>query len=80
MKKFTILLLCMLVFTGMARSQFMEDFEHIRLNVMTGGAEDDSEMRVVPNPDMGEANPSNASGHVQTKHEWCAMGRFLVKA
>jgi hypothetical protein len=65
MKKFTILLLCMLVFSGMARSQFLEDFEHIQLNVMTGGAEDDSEMLVVPNPDMGEANPST---HVAMFH------------
>ncbi len=53
MKKFTILFLSMLAFAGIARSQFHEDFEHIRLNVMFGGAEDNSSMKVVPNPDKG---------------------------
>lgn len=36
----------------------VENFEHIPLNVMLGGAEDDSRMYVVPNPDMNDANPS----------------------
>ncbi len=36
----------------------VENFEHIPLNMMLGGEEDDSRMFVVPNPDMNDANPS----------------------
>jgi hypothetical protein len=65
MKKITILFVCALAFAGIARGQVIEDFEHIRLNLMLGGAEDDSEMRVVANPDPGEVN---ASTHVVRFH------------
>jgi hypothetical protein len=58
MKKFTIILVLILAFGGIARSQIVEDFEHIQLNVMLGD-NDNSKMTVVPNPDKGEANPSN---------------------
>jgi hypothetical protein len=36
----------------------VDDFEHIPLNVMHGGEEDDSYMVVVPNPDMESGNDS----------------------
>lgn len=37
----------------------VDNFEHIELNVMQGGEEDDSQMFVVPNPDKGAVNPSS---------------------
>ncbi len=36
----------------------VENFEHIPLNMMLGGEDDESRMYVVPNPDMNDANPS----------------------
>lgn len=58
MKKFTFLLVFVFVFTGMAKSQMVEDFEHIQLNVMLGD-NDNSAMSVVPNPDTSAVNSSN---------------------
>ncbi len=58
MKKFTIILAFMLAFAGYSHSQVIEDFEHIPLNLMLGGEDDNSTMTVIANPDMGEANPS----------------------
>ena len=59
MKKITIILVLILAFGGIAKSQMVEDFEHIKLNVMLGGEADNSTMTVVPNPDPGEANPNH---------------------
>lgn len=60
MKKVTLILILMLAITGFSRSQQMiEDFEHIPINLMLGGEDDNSEMTVVPNPDQGDANPSH---------------------
>jgi hypothetical protein len=56
MKKFTIAILAIFLFAGMATSQMIEDFEHIPLNVMTDGANDTSNMIVVPDPDPEEGN------------------------
>ncbi|MFW6226893.1 MAG: hypothetical protein ACOC31_02210, partial [Bacteroidota bacterium] len=58
MKKITMILIVMLAVTGFSYSQMIEDFEHIPLNLMLGGEDDDSEMKVVPNPDQSDANPS----------------------
>ncbi len=58
MKKITIILAFMLAFAGYSHSQMIEDFEHITLNLMTGGEDDNSTMTVIANPDQGEANPS----------------------
>jgi len=59
MKKITIVLVLILAFGGIAKSQMVEDFEHIQLNVMLGGENDNSTMTVVPNPDPGDANPNH---------------------
>ena len=37
----------------------VEDFEFIQMNIMLGGVDDDSNFRIIPNPDKGDANPSN---------------------
>ncbi len=58
MKKFTFILAFMLAFAGYSHSQMIEDFEHIPLNIMFGGEDDNSTMTAVANPDQGDANPS----------------------
>jgi hypothetical protein len=37
----------------------VEDFEFIRMNIMLGGEDDDSNFRIIPNPDQNDANPSS---------------------
>lgn len=59
MKKFTLILVVMLAFAGIARAQMVEDFEHIDLNLMLGGGDDNSSMTVVPNPDPSGINESS---------------------
>ncbi|TVQ82934.1 MAG: hypothetical protein EA393_15990, partial [Bacteroidetes bacterium] len=49
MKKFTFLLTFILIFSGYAWSQMVEDYEHIELNWFAAGAQ--GYMHVVPNPD-----------------------------
>jgi hypothetical protein len=61
MKKFTFLLVAMLAVAGISRAQMVDDFEHINLNLMLGGGDDNSSMTVVPNPDP---NGMNESSHV----------------
>ncbi|MFW5725758.1 MAG: T9SS type A sorting domain-containing protein [Bacteroidota bacterium] len=36
----------------------VEDFEFIPMNIMSGGEEDDSHFKIVPNPDQSDANPA----------------------
>lgn len=43
---------------GSAPVQMMEDFEHIQLNYLLGGAEDLSSMTMIPNPDKSGVNLS----------------------
>jgi hypothetical protein len=50
MKKFTLILVAMLAVAGISRAQMVEDFEHIKLNMMLGGSDDNSNMTVVPTP------------------------------
>lgn len=50
---------------GSAAVQIMEDFEHIPLNIMLGGADDLSTMTLVPNPDPSGLN---LSSHVIKYH------------
>ncbi len=59
MKKFTLLIATMLFVIGAAQTQIVDDFEHIKLNVMLGGEDDDSQMTVIPNPDPEGGNPSS---------------------
>jgi hypothetical protein len=58
MKKFTLLLTLILVFSGFSWSQIVEDYEHIDLNWFEAGAE--GYMNVVPNPDPA----GNSSAYV----------------
>jgi hypothetical protein len=63
MKKFTIAVFALFLFAGVAKSQMIEDFEHIPLNVMTAGEADPSNMIVVPDPDPDE-DEDNDRGYV----------------
>lgn len=60
MKQFTILFLAMFLTVGIASAQMIEDFEHIQLNLMLGGDNDNSSMSVVPTPE----GTTNLSTHV----------------
>ncbi len=44
---------------GSAPVQFIEDYEHITLNLLAGGAEDLSKFTLVPNPDKSGVNLSD---------------------
>ncbi|MBU1369965.1 MAG: T9SS type A sorting domain-containing protein [Bacteroidetes bacterium] len=57
MKQFTIFFLAMFLTAGIATAQMIEDFEHIPLNLMLGGDDDNSTMSIVPTPE-GTTNPS----------------------
>jgi len=59
MKKFIFSLMIMLAIAGMVNSQVIENFEVIKMNVMTGDPTVDmSNMTVVPNPDPTGINTS----------------------
>jgi len=58
MKQFTILVLAVLMSTAYVQAQMIEDFEHIPLNLMLGGDDDNSTMTIVPTPE-GTSNPSS---------------------
>jgi len=64
MKQFTILVLAVLMSTAYVQAQMIEDFEHIPLNLMLGGDDDNSTMTIVPTPE-GTSNPSS---HVVKYH------------
>lgn len=64
MKQFTILILAVLMSTAYVQAQMIEDFEHIPLNLMLGGNDDNSTMTIVPTPE-GTSNPSS---HVVKYH------------
>ncbi len=64
MKHFTILILAVLFSTAYLQAQMIEDFEHIPLNLMLGGDDDNSTMTIVPTPE-GTSNPSS---HVVKYH------------
>jgi hypothetical protein len=44
---------------GVGEVQIIENFNFIPMNLMLGGEDDDSELRIVPNPQPDEVNPSN---------------------
>jgi hypothetical protein len=44
---------------GEGEVQVIENFNFIPMNLMLGGEDDDSELRIVPNPQPDEVNPSN---------------------
>jgi hypothetical protein len=56
MKKFTLILMMMIIFTGLAMSQTIENFESLKMNVMNSGA--NGAFSVIPNPDSTAENPS----------------------
>ena len=55
MKKMIISLI-LLAITGVSFAQVIEDFESLKMNLMLGGATDNSTMTVVPNPHIGGIN------------------------
>lgn len=58
MKKFTLIFIMLLAMAGFTQAQVVEDFEHIGLNYMLGGANDSSSMVTVANPDPTGINTS----------------------
>ncbi len=57
MKKFTLLLMTLFTFGGFTIAQTIEDFESLKMNLMTGDvAVDLSSMTVINNPDMSGMN------------------------
>lgn len=52
-------LMMLFAFTSFSMAQTMENFESLKMNIMLGGAEDQSSFEVVPNPDKSGANPSD---------------------
>ena len=44
---------------GEGNELVVESFNFIHMNPMLGGEEDDSHFTIIPNPDQGDANPSN---------------------
>lgn len=49
----------MFAFTGFSMAQTMANFESLKMNIMLGGADDNSSFKVVPNPDKSGINPSD---------------------
>jgi hypothetical protein len=56
MKKSTLFILMMFIFAGLAKSQVIEDFEPVKMNVFSQGA--NGYMKMVPNPDPSGINTS----------------------
>ncbi len=59
MKKILLVWVALIAFTGMSFAQLVADYEAIPMNLMLGGATDESSMTVVPNPDPSGINTSN---------------------
>jgi len=59
MKKNLLILIILMVMVGFTQAQVIEDFEVIKMNLMTNGTNDSSSMVVVPNPDKTGINTSN---------------------
>jgi len=58
MKKLLLFLAIMFLATGYMMAQMVEDFEVIGYNIMLGGADDESSLTVIQNPDMSGINMS----------------------
>jgi hypothetical protein len=58
MKKNLLIFAMLMAMTGFVRAQVIADYECIPMNVMMGGADDQSSMTVVPNPDPSGINTS----------------------
>jgi len=76
MKKLTLILVAMLAVAGIARAQMVEDFEHIKLNLMLGGGDDNSTMTVVPNPDPSGINESSHVAKFERSQHGVPWGGF----
>lgn len=59
MKKFVLISFMLTAMAGLTFGQVIEDFECIHMNLMAGGAEDNSVITIVPNPDPSGINTSN---------------------
>lgn len=76
MKKSLLILTILLSMAGYLAAQTIEDFEVIPMNVMTGGADDQSNFYVIPNPDPSGINTSSwAAKLVRDKDgvPWCGF-------
>jgi hypothetical protein len=58
MRKFSLVFIMILSFSGFVKAQTMEDFECFKMNLMAGPATDLSTFTVVPNPAATGINPS----------------------
>ncbi|MCX6252287.1 MAG: T9SS type A sorting domain-containing protein [Bacteroidetes bacterium] len=58
MKKKLLIFILLLTSFGFSKAQIVSDFEVIKMNLMVGGADDQSSMTVVPNPDPSGINTS----------------------
>jgi hypothetical protein len=58
MKKNLFIFIFLMAMTGFLRAQIIADYECIAMNLMLGGADDQSSMTVVPNPDPTGINTS----------------------
>ncbi len=56
MKKLLLISFMLLAMAGSSLAQVVEDFESLKMNLMLGGATDNSTMTVVPNPHNGGLN------------------------
>ncbi|MCX6233776.1 MAG: T9SS type A sorting domain-containing protein [Bacteroidetes bacterium] len=59
MKRNLLIFVIFMAMAGFSRAQVIADYECIPMNVMLGGADDQSTMTVVPNPDASGINTSN---------------------
>jgi hypothetical protein len=67
MRKFTLLLMMMLTFSGISMAQTIENFESLKMNLMAGGAEDLSTFTVVSNPDTSGNHSANVVKFMRDK-------------
>jgi len=59
MKKNLLIFITLMAMAGFIQEQVIENFEVIKMNLMTNGTNDSSSMVVVPNPDKTGINTSN---------------------
>jgi len=78
MRKFYLFLMTMFAFTGFTMAQTMENFESLKMNLMAGGAEDQSSFTVVPNPDPSGINLSSYVVEFLRDKDGVAWGGFYA--
>jgi len=83
MRKIYLFLMMMFAFTGFSMAQTMENFESLKMNIMLGGADDNSSFEVVPNPDKSGINPSDYVVKLLRDKdgvEWCGFYATLANS